>query len=79
MRVEGNLLNLSRIASAPTANTIFLDDRAAGAGCPSIRKKALSSETSPWRRVSTAGFVAELAKLRSKTQEISRLISLQWN
>jgi hypothetical protein len=48
-------------------------------GCPSIREKALSSETSPGRWVSTAGFVAELAKLRSKTQEISRLISLQWN
>ncbi len=64
---------------SPCTNTGWAGAHPTPFDCPSIREKALSSETSPGRWVSTAGFIAELASLRSKTQEISRLISLQWN
>ena len=38
------------------------DTRNRKSGCPSIREKALSSETSPGRWVSTAGFVGGFYK-----------------
>ena len=45
-------------------------------GCPSIRAKALSSDSSPGRCASTA---SSPERLRTRTLENSRLITSRWN